>query len=60
VRALLTFLCELAKLLLLLLLRFRSLARSLARLLARSCAPDEEGSAAKAAEELRGGYAAGP
>jgi hypothetical protein len=56
VRALLTFLCELAKLLL---LRFRSLARSLARL-ARSCAPDEEGSAAKAAEELRGGYAAGP
>jgi len=57
VRALLTFLCELAKLLL---LRFRSLARSLARLLARSCAPDEEGSAAKAAEELRGGYAAGP
>jgi len=50
----LTFLCELAKLLLL--LRFRSLARSLAR----SCAPDEEGSAAKAAEELRGGYAAGP
>jgi len=58
-------LCELAKLLplqrklalwlrRLLLRRFRSLARSLC------CAPDEEGSAAKAAEELRGGCAAGP
>jgi hypothetical protein len=63
VRALLTFLCEPAKLLLLqrklalwlrrlLLLRFRSL-RSLARSLSLSCAPDEEGSAAKAAEGLR-------
>ncbi len=28
--------------------------------LARSCAPDDEGIAAKAAEELRGGCAAGP